>query len=398
MGSYLLYFQSLILCIAILTVLFVANIRYWRPIIINRLSLIYIFTALSCALYAARRMIDEFHSENFIILNKVLTIASCLSMMLACMFYYYFVLKQTGRTCKNAKFWYISSLVPFLIVATLFTISCWAEDDSMVFYVDAEGIYHSGKYFFVLLIASYAYILCGIVFSAIKCLHSDLLSERHKFSTMAWSITPCVVLAIVNNFFPYPDGLPLLFFGVGISLLILFASSSAGRVTRDALTGLLNRFAFDTLLTQAMKKTTRNAQTSLWLLIIDINGFKGINDTFGHAVGDEVLIRFSSTVQNVCEKYNATLGRWGGDEFVVFLESEDSKAVELGITLKQAVRDECNDDPRFVVSISIGASKLREYETMKHFFEEADHKLYEDKRKFHQEDSRKAISSEEVKP
>ena len=50
---------------------------------------------------------------------------------------------------------------------------------------------------------------------------------------------------------------------------------------------------------------------------------------------------------------------------------------------------DCNDDNRFKVSISAGMAKLREYESMKHLFEEADHKLYEDKAKYHRRDSNK---------
>ena len=58
-------------------------------------------------------------------------------------------------------------------------------------------------------------------------------------------------------------------------------------------------------------------------------------------------------------------------------------AQKLLVDLKTKVLTECNQDERFTVSISAGMSKLREYETMKHFLEEADHKLYEDKKKFH---------------
>ena len=388
----LLYLISLLVVVVLFVVLFIANIRYWRPVIFNRLSLIYILATLSTCFYIGRVVIDG--NSNLVLLNKIFIVLSALTMVGSCVFYYYFVLKQTGRTFKNAKFWYISSFGLLLAVAVIFISSCWTGWAFSIVERDGGSYYQSGLWFFVMLIACYAYILCGIVFAFLKCLQSDLLSERHKFSTMALAIIPTVVFSIVNNFFPYPEGFPLVFYGIFISLLIMFASSSAGRVTRDILTGLLNRFAFDTLLAQAMKRTNKTPQTSLWLLMLDINGFKSINDTYGHPVGDEVLIKFSSAAQSVCERYNATLGRWGGDEFVIYIEAEDSKVVELDRVLKETILKECNDDKRFVVSVSIGAAKLREYESMKHLFEEADHKLYEDKRKFHQEE---AIAAEEAK-
>ena len=95
-------------------------------------------------------------------------------------------------------------------------------------------------------------------------------------------------------------------------------------------------------------------------------------------------MRISKTLEDVCEEYKATIARWGGDEFVVYFETKDDEtAYKLLVALKTKVLTECNADERFTVSISGGYSKLREYETMKHLFDEADHKLYEDKKKFH---------------
>lgn len=370
----LVYFESLMLCLVLLLVLFIANLRYWRPVIINRLSLIYIFVALTIISYAGWSFVDGKVAYTWA--NKLLTICSSFFMVLACMFYYYFVLKQVGITFKNGKFWYISSFFAIGGAFILYIISIWT---GTAFYIK-DGVYHRGVLFFGDLIAAYSYVACGVVFALVKVFKSELLTDKHKYLTIALAIIPCVALGILNNFLPYPYGLPTVFYGILVSLLIVFASSSAGRITRDPLTKLLNRYAFDTLLAQAIKKKGQD----LFLIMIDINGFKGINDTFGHTVGDEVLMRISATLEDVCEDYKATVGRWGGDEFTVFVETGDELvAQKLLVDLKTKVLTECNLDERFTVSISAGMSKLREYETMKHFLEEADHKLYEDKKKFH---------------
>lgn len=376
----LIYLEALLLCLVILIVLFIANIRYWRPLIINRLSLIYIFVALTILSYAAWVFIDGHPSYAW--LNKIATVASTSFMTLSCVFYYYYVLKHVGVNFQNGKFWYISSFFAVAGSVTLYIISIWT---GTAFYIDSDGHYQRGILFFGDLIASYAYVACGVAFAVGKAVKAENLTERHKYTTIALAIIPTVILGIVNNILPYPYGLPTVFFGIIVSLLIVFASSSAGRVTRDGLTGLLNRFAFDRLLSQTINKANHNDNLSLWLLVIDINGFKGINDTYGHVVGDEVLIKLSATLEKVCKDFDATVGRWGGDEFIAFVEaSEESVAQNLWQTLKARVATDCNDDQRFTVSISVGMAKLREYETMKHLFEEADHKLYEDKKKFHQ--------------
>ena len=278
--GHLVYFESLVLCLVLLLVLFIANLRYWRPVIFNRLSLIYVFVALTIICYAAWSFVDG--NKDLVWLNKILTIGSSFFMVLSCMFYYYYVLKHVGITFENGRFWYISSFFAIAGALLLYVISYWT---GTAFYIDADGKYQRGLLFFGDLIASYAYVACGVVFALVKSVKSELLSEKHKFLTFALAIIPCVALGIVNNILPYPYGLPTVFYGILVSLLIVFSASSAGRVTRDPLTKLLNRFSFDTLLAQAIKKKGQD----LYLLMIDINGFKGINDTFGHTVGDEVL-------------------------------------------------------------------------------------------------------------
>ena len=371
----LIYVESLLLCLVILVVLFVANIRYWRPLIINRLSMVYIFIAATIVLNLGWRFVDGNASLTW--LNKLLTVASSITMTLSCFFYYYYSLRKVGLEFKNAKFWYISSFFAIGGSATLYIVSIWT---GTAFYIDEAGYYQHGLLFFGDYIASYAYIICGFVFSIVKSYKSELLSDKRKYLTIALAVIPSVVLAILDTVLPYPNVLPTLFFGTIMSLLILFTSASAGRMTRDTLTGLLNRFAFDASLNRVSK---RRSNGSLWLFVVDINRFKGINDNYGHSVGDVVLIKLATVLENVCEQSKATAGRWGGDEFVIFAEfNEDENAEKLVADLKSRVLTECNDDERFVVSVSVGAAKLREYESLKHLFDEADHMLYEDKAKF----------------
>ena len=371
-----IYVESLLLCLAILTVLFIANVRYWRPLIINRLSLVYIFIAVTILLYLAWSFVDG--NKELAWLNKLLTVASSITMTMSCFFYYYYVLKHVGLTFKNAKFWYISSFFAIAGSATLFIISIWT---GTAFYIDEAGKYQKGVLFFGDLIASYAYLATAFIFSMVKSYRSELLSDKHRFLTIAFAIIPSVILGILDETLPYPNVLPTMFFGPVISLLILFARSSAGRMTRDTLTGLLNRFAFDSDLNRASKK---RGPGSLWLFVIDINHFKQINDTFGHSIGDVVLVKLANTLEVIADQYKATVGRWGGDEFVIFGEfADDDVSHKLISDLKSRVLTECNQDERFIVSISVGAAKLREYENLKHLFDEADHMLYEDKAKFH---------------
>lgn len=87
----------------------------------------------------------------------------------------------------------------------------------------------------------------------------------------------------------------------------------------DPLTGLANRTMFDNQLTRALASSDRNSNI-VGLMIIDLDGFKPVNDTLGHAAGDMVLRTISVRLQKLLRKTD-TIARMGGDEFAVILEN-----------------------------------------------------------------------------
>jgi two-component system cell cycle response regulator len=99
----------------------------------------------------------------------------------------------------------------------------------------------------------------------------------------------------------------------------------------DALTGLANRRHFEQLLPHLLRRT-RAAQTPLALALMDINGFKAINDTFGHVAGDQVLAEFAAILAR-CTRKGDLAARYGGDEFVVVMPNT-TRAQALGVTAR----------------------------------------------------------------
>jgi GGDEF domain-containing protein len=85
----------------------------------------------------------------------------------------------------------------------------------------------------------------------------------------------------------------------------------------DCLTGLPNREYFRDIYDSRMKE--KNIQSTMFML--DIDHFKMVNDTYGHAVGDKVLTAVAGEIRDIFGK-NAILSRWGGDEFVGIIPSE----------------------------------------------------------------------------
>ncbi len=90
----------------------------------------------------------------------------------------------------------------------------------------------------------------------------------------------------------------------------------------DPLTGLPNRVLLMDRLEQAVRRSERETETPFGLLFLDLDRFKGVNDTLGHAAGDEVLRRTAELLLS-CVRDVDTVGRLGGDEFVVLLDRMD---------------------------------------------------------------------------
>ncbi|MFB9993685.1 diguanylate cyclase [Deinococcus oregonensis] len=103
------------------------------------------------------------------------------------------------------------------------------------------------------------------------------------------------------------------------------------QATTDALTGLRNRASLLAQLSEDVRREATSAQTGeLGVVILDLDGFKTINDTYGHAVGDEVLHAVGASLLGAV-RVGDTLGRLGGDEFALIVHGETREGVRLRV-------------------------------------------------------------------
>ncbi|WP_261642168.1 putative bifunctional diguanylate cyclase/phosphodiesterase [Erwinia mallotivora] len=104
----------------------------------------------------------------------------------------------------------------------------------------------------------------------------------------------------------------------------------------DSLTRLPNRILLEDRLSQALRKAQHDS-SSFALMYMDLDGFKAINDVFGHQVGDSLLLAFTDRIQTLLSGQH-TLSRLGGDEFVLLVETDQPEdAAELAATLVKAM-------------------------------------------------------------
>jgi diguanylate cyclase (GGDEF)-like protein/PAS domain S-box-containing protein len=126
----------------------------------------------------------------------------------------------------------------------------------------------------------------------------------------------------------------------------------------DSLTGLPNRTLLLDRLGQAVARTKRRPESRFGVLFLDIDGFKHINDSLGHQIGDQLLNAFSRRLEH-CMREADTVARLGGDEFVSLIDDVESHEVILGLAdrMLESLRTPfLLDGHEFVVGASIGVA------------------------------------------
>jgi len=147
---------------------------------------------------------------------------------------------------------------------------------------------------------------------------------------------------------------------------------------RDGLTGLYNHSFMRQMVSDAIKRSTRS-KNPLSLLMIDVDLFKQINDTFGHNTGDEVLVRLTRLL-NDSKRSTDYLGRWGGDELILLLaDTNQVGAYNLAQKLRSLVESQTFPNGKHL-TISLGASEYQDGDTPASFISRADAALYTAKR------------------
>lgn len=161
--------------------------------------------------------------------------------------------------------------------------------------------------------------------------------------------------------------------------------------TTDTLTGLRNRRAFKEFAEMEIKRAERHGN-ALSLVMFDIDHFKRINDTFGHLIGDEVLVHVAKLIG---ERIRASeiLARWGGEEFILLLPQTDMEnAVHLAGELRTLMQ--ANAFPQVgAVTASFGVTQFSPGDSMDSLLHRVDIALYRAK-----ENGRNQVASEAVTP
>lgn len=197
----------------------------------------------------------------------------------------------------------------------------------LLFYIDEANAYHRGPWYMIYPAICVIYMLVPS-FLALKMarMHENYV-HRSKLITIA--LFSLIVLPFVLMQSLITSDWPMFCPGYTLAILVVFTNQQNLRITIDELTGVSNRSTAMRFLAYKMEGQEEENQTplSLYVMMVDIDKFKQINDTWGHVEGDAALMRTASVLKKSVPR-NFFIGRYGGDEFIIIGEATREEEIQ----------------------------------------------------------------------
>jgi len=209
-----------------------------------------------------------------------------------------------------------------------------------------------------------------------------IISNEHENELLAETLADYNIISIITYSNWYYQVKPLLSNLVKLEKtstnLQIALSHSEVRNIADPLTKLYNRFgAEDTFINYSSRYLAYKESFSL--IIMDIDHFKKVNDTYGHDIGDEVIISFSEIIQRTIRPTDKAV-RFGGEEFLIFLPNSDlSNSVKIAEKIRLAMQNNLHSTKKLEVTASFGVVEFKGERSLVELVKRADLLLYKAK-------------------
>ena len=266
--------------------------------------------------------------------------------------------------------------IPAYIVLLLILVTPYT---GFMFTLDENNIYARGTGTLLHWVVSWGYLVWATVLIALEIRKAASKSQKDSLRPLFMFIVAPALAAVVQMVF---YGVSALQSGVTVSIVLVAYRALQDQISGDMLTGLNNRRALDKYIGGQLQKGERNFS----VLMCDVDRFKAINDTYGHAYGDEALKAVSGVLRRACGKTQAPLFlcRYGGDEFVACGVDLEEDAM---LTLEENIRSELKEleirhKDNVPLTLSLGSSNgmCAEYKDVERLIHIADVYMYVQKK------------------
>ncbi|MDD6340917.1 MAG: GGDEF domain-containing protein [Eubacteriales bacterium] len=273
------------------------------------------------------------------------------------------------------------TLILFSIPAIVISVLIFTNPlTDFMFTVDKNNLYSRNIGVYLHWSVVWFYLLLSVVMIVHKINSVKNKRKRKTYVHILLFVVAPAVAAIVQMLF---YGVTCIQAGIMVSIIIVALSEQKNQIVSDSLTGLRNRYGFETFWENYL---SRHTQAEVFVMMIDINNFKQINDMFGHSEGDAALTDVSSALKISCENMpNKLLAcRYGGDEFLISgRDITGNELSELGENINKYLNDEKRTaNRRYILSVSTGIATgvCSDYDDLEHLIRVADEAMYDAKK------------------
>ena len=234
-------------------------------------------------------------------------------------------------------------------------------------------------YYPLMLAAPICYVVVSCVCSIVKARRESDPIERRTYLFLG--IYPLIVVAVGISQVVVINA-PLLCFACTLMMLFFYIRSMNNLISLDPLTQLNNRGQLQRYINE--EENMQREGLTTFVIMIDVNDFKNINDVYGHAEGDHALTMIADSLRHAAGKigFPVFIARYGGDEFVVIMHCKDETGPDaMGREIRRQIQKESAEAGiPYKITIAYGFDELSKYgESFESCLRRADEKSYRDK-------------------
>ena len=294
--------------------------------------------------------------------------------------YYWYIISEALQRDKLIENTILRRLLATpVLVSALLVITAYRT--GLVFYVDENGRLVNGTFYVILVIVPFAYLIASSVKAFSRFANKDRYVDRNiYFMIGVFPFAPIILGAMQAIYWR----VPFLCYGTVAAVYYVYLTTQENLISIDPLTQTNNRNQLYKYLVQKMRN--EEPGMSLFLIMVDIDRLRDINEAYGHAEGDRALNRVARAIKDACQgsRSRMFLSRYGADEFVVVAEmAYRAEAAWLADQIKNEVKRATNVDAApYDIHVSVGISQY-DYQvpvTIQSFIARADSDLYQNKK------------------
>lgn len=272
---------------------------------------------------------------------------------------------------RNQRFICIAS-IPLAGMIVLLIFNYWTR---WLFYIDGENVYHRGSAYFIHPVVNYGYMILAMGICFYHAHKSENFEEKRIYKVISYYVCPGMITGVLQVILP---GYPVLSVGTMLSMLVVYVHLQEWMISVDPLTQVHNRNRFQMYVEKWMKHASEQG-LDRYFMIVDMDDFKSINDTYGHAEGDYAIRYVAECIKRACVETNSFISRYGGDEFIILYEDTEEQGVE---ELCNKIHTELDrGEQPYRLGVSFGVAKCTNNDVKwQDLFVKADERLYIEKK------------------